>query len=141
MGGPVKERPTGYSQYTAATELATRESLSFKLRLPPQTGSVGPNTGHVRLGLTPNSLRLAVTVLTDLLNEFADSIRTLLASHGHFGGQPRLERRRLLLNKAEDLIQDVLFVVHHSGVVRVDSGAALLSKLTGFTCWWAIPQR
>lgn len=35
------------------------------------------------------------------------------------------------LDKTENLFQDVLFVVHDTGVVRVDSGVAPLSKLTG----------
>ena len=61
----------------------------------------------------------ADSVLTDLLKELSYSIRTLLASDSHFGGQARLERPRLLLDKPENLLQDGLLVVHDSGVVRV----------------------
>lgn len=79
-------------------------------------------------------LRLfAIAVLTDLLKEFSDSIRTILASGGHLGGQPRLERRRLLLDEPEDFLQRVL-VVHDSGAFALaDCGVALLRSLERFS--------
>lgn len=79
-------------------------------------------------------LRLfAIVVLIDLLKEFSDSIRTILASGGHLWGKPRLERRRLLLDEPENFLQGVL-VVHDSGAFAlVDSGVALLKSLERFS--------
>jgi hypothetical protein len=79
-------------------------------------------------------LRLfAIAVLTDLLKEFSDSIRTILASGGHLWGQPRLERRRLLPDEPENFLQGVL-VVHDSGAFAlVDSGVALPKSLERFS--------
>jgi predicted hydrocarbon binding protein len=80
-------------------------------------------------------LRLfAIAVLTDLLKEFSDSIRTILASGGHLWGQPRLERRRLLPDEPENFLQGVL-VVHDSGTYAfVDSEVALLKVFGTFFC-------